>query len=588
MITRENTLTERERHILKALAADPDAATASRAQVLLHWADGDTREQIAQATGLRPAQALQITRAFSQKRLEIFAPPSIERASRGLAGATTVDDLLQENHVNMGHARFVANLALQILDATQSVHQLAPEWRRVLETGALLHNLASPHHDERRHRAGRNLILAHDIEGFSAPERDILACLVLFHTKKVQASRDPIFVGLDPQAQQVTLALAAMLRIADGMDFSQSETTAITSIEVDSLVLATLDGPHADIDAARANKKADLWRQVLTPPFSARLPNGALPTAPRLKRPKVSLGVKSHEPITRAGRKIVAGQFVRLRVLEDEVRGGHNPDAVHDMRVAARRMRSAFRLLAGFYPTKETKKIRHTLPTLSGYLGQVRDLDVMIAHLHTHISTLPTEQQRLVDPLLADWQARRARAHGVLVEFLEDKKYEDWTARLEGFVEGKDTSGTPRVTDVAPALIWKQYGKVHAFEPVIQQADLATLHRLRIQCKRLRYTIEFFSEMMGPETSALLEPLIAMQTYLGELHDVDTAARLTSEFIAETTKQGLQNTNLEGVMAYLSALHARTAEMQAGVPERWHVLAKPSYRQALGQAVANL
>src|ERR1700694_1115326 len=98
MITHENTLSERERHILKALASDSDPTTARRAQALLEWSHGDAREKIAQSTGMRPAQVQQLTRNFSQKRLEVFAPSSVERASRGLDGLVSVDELLLRYH----------------------------------------------------------------------------------------------------------------------------------------------------------------------------------------------------------------------------------------------------------------------------------------------------------------------------------------------------------------------------------------------------------------------------------------------------------------------------------------------------------
>ncbi|MGE5141796.1 MAG: CHAD domain-containing protein [Rudaea sp.] len=589
MITHENTLSERERYVLNALASDSDAPTASRARALIEWSQGESKEQIAHATGLRPAQVQQLTRAFSQRRLEIFAPSSIERASRGLAGRTTVDMLLKQNRVNMAHARHVAELALQIFDETGPVHQLGPEWRPLLETGALVHNLGSADHDERHHRIGRNIVAAHEIEGFTPRERDILACLALFHTKKVKAPRDPIFSALDEEAQHATLALAAILRVADGLDFSQSQATSIASITLDSLVQATVEGPEADVDAARANKKADLWRDVLTPPFSARLPDGTLPESAGAKRPRAAAQLRPQEAITRAGRQIVAAQFARMRALEDDVRSGKKADAVHDMRVATRRMRSAFRLLAGFYSGKSIKRIRSGLGRLAGYLGEVRDLDVMLDNLRSHTAALPLEQQRALDPLLADWEARRAKAHRDLVEFMDDEDYAAWIERVEEFIEAKDRQTEPRVADVVPALVWKRYGRVREYEVKVKQPSLPVLHKLRIQCKRLRYALEFFAELMGPETASLLQPLIALQDYLGELHDADTAAHLVTDFIAEhAQRSGIDSGNLEAVTAYLTRLRSRTNEMQAGFPERWQLVVKSPYRESLGSAVAHL
>jgi CHAD domain-containing protein len=590
MITHENTLTERERHILTALAANSEPTTARRAQALLEWSQGRSDEEIAEAAGLRRSRIKHLTRAFAQKRLEVFAPSSIERASRGVEGCITVEALLQKQHADVAHAHYVASLALQLFDATAAVHQLAAGWRELLETGALLHNIGSAEHDDNRHRAGRDIILAHELEGFSPRDRDVLALLALFHRKKVKAPRDPIFAALDQESQHATLVLAAILRVADGLDYSQTQSTRIDSIKVDTLVDAIVAGPHAETDAARANEKADLWRQVLSPPFNARVAGQAVPARTRRKPTKPKTGISSHEPITRAGRKVVAQQFARLQSLEDQVRKGDNVDAVHDMRVATRRMRSAFRLLGKFYPQKTVRRLHAPLRELAGDLGAVRDLDVLIENLRGYIGTLSLEQQRALDPLLADWQARRARAQRTLVEFLDGKRYDDWLGRLENFVEAQARRESPRVADVVPALIWKRYGAVREYETQVKPADLQTLHQLRIECKRLRYALEFFAEALGEETAILLEPLIALQDHIGSLHDANMASQLITEFIAARARyaerHGVANANFEGVAGYLNALQGRMNELQLGFPERWQVVVKPTFRQKLGEAVA--
>ncbi len=592
MITHENTLSEKERYVLGALASDPDAATARRAQVLLEWANGNTREKIAHNVGLRAGQVQQLTRAFSQKRLEVFAPSSIERAARGVGGTTNVDALLHKYHVDMAHARYVAELALKIFDETVAVHQLPPDCRRLLETGALLHNIGATAEEARHHRAGREIILSHELEGFSSIDRDVLASLALFHHKKVKAERDAIFAGLDEATQRATLILAAILRVADGLDDSQTQSTTITSIHVEALVDTVVEGPQADVDAARANKKADLWRQVLTPPFYARLANDSLPTPSPQKRAKLKTGVRGQEPITRAGKKIISAQFAKIQSLEDDVRRDNAVNAVHDMRVATRRLRSAFRFLAQYYPNKTIKKIAEPLRELARDLGAVRDLDVNIENLRGHMATLNVEQQRSLDPLLADWQARRAQAQRRLIEFLDGAVYDEWVARVEDFIEAKDKAGAPRVSDVVPALIWKHYGRVRAYESLVKQADLATLHALRIEGKRLRYVLEFFTEAMGSQVPALLEPLVALQDHLGALHDTDVASQLVMEFIAARARyaqrHGTAVPNFEGVAGYLSSLQARIGELQTNFIDRWHIIVRPPFRQALAEAVAAL
>lgn len=592
MITHENTLSERERFVLSALALENDALTARRAQALLEWAAGESRDKIAQSTGLRPAQVQYLTRSFSQKRLEVFSPSSVERAGRGMSGCITVEQLLRDHPTDLSHARYVEGLSSSIFDQTAGVHQLDPTWRRLIGLGALLHNIGAAEHNDGQQQAGRDLIIAHDLEGISGVQRDIIACLVLFQRRKPKFSRDPIFAALDQQSQHATLALASILRVADALDYTQSQTTSIVSIKVNALTDVIVEGPNAEADAARANKRADMWRDVLSPPFHARLANQTLPSYLPSLRPRLKTDVRSLEPITRAGKKIISAQFAKVRSLEDAVRAGGNVEAVHDIRVATRRMRSAFRLLNNYYPRKPLRKLRKPIREMAAYLGQVRDLDVLIENLRAYAATLTVERQRALDPLVADWQARRAQAHRSLVEFLDSPEYDDWVGRIEDFIETKDPTDNPRVADVVPGLIWKRYGKVREYERRAKQASLATLHELRIENKRLRYALEFFAEATGEQTALLLEPLIALQDHLGELHDADMATQLIAEFIAakarHAQRQGLAGTDFEAVAGYLSVLRSRIVDLQSGFPDRWQILTKAPFRQALADVVAAL
>jgi len=217
---------------------------------------------------------------------------------------------------------------------------------------------------------------------------------------------------------------------------------------------------------------------VLTPPFYARLSNQALPPPGQQRQPKPKSSVRAHEPMTRAAKKIMAAQFAKLQALEDDVRTSSNIDAVHDMRVATRRLRSALRLFGRFFSRKTVNKIRAPLGKLTGALGEVRDLDVLIEGLRAYAATLTVEQQRALDPLLADWQARRAQSHHRLVEFLDSTDYDDWVARTEDFIESRDAGDSPRVSEVVPALIWRRYGNVREHETRVKQPTMLMLHAL--------------------------------------------------------------------------------------------------------------
>lgn len=81
-------------------------------------------------------------------------------------------------------------------------------------------------------------------------------------------------------------------------------------------------------------------------------------------------------------------------------------------------------------------------------------------------------------------------------------------------------TGQPlRVCDLAGSLLWARYEALRAFDPMLLTGEEAILHETRIAGTRLRYTIEYFAEAIGPAAEALLEPLAGLQEALGALQD---------------------------------------------------------------------
>ncbi len=83
-----------------------------------------------------------------------------------------------------------------------------------------------------------------------------------------------------------------------------------------------------------------------------------------------------------------------------------------------------------------------------------------------------------------------------------------------------------RVRHVAPLVIYERLAAVRAYDEwvSIPNPPLERLHALRIACKRLRYTLEFFREVLGPDTRSLIKEIVTMQDHLGDLQDAVVAS----------------------------------------------------------------
>jgi len=207
----------------------------------------------------------------------------------------------------------------------------------------------------------------------------------------------------------------------------------------------------------------------------------------------------------------------------------HSPDekAVHDLRVAIRRLTQSLVVLKPCFVSKEVKKIRRSLNGLMTLAGDVRDHDIALECLSKmdgpDISALDDEFSR-----------RRHAAEKTLIAALNDwvnRKFSaKWRDRLQS---GREAGGfTRRATDVTAR---RELPRVAArfFRCGDRAAGTSTsaaeLHQFRIAAKKLRYTIELFAASYGPAADRWLEQVAAIQSSLGRVNDCRTVRSLLQE-----------------------------------------------------------
>ncbi|MEK7784428.1 MAG: CHAD domain-containing protein, partial [Chloroflexota bacterium] len=246
----------------------------------------------------------------------------------------------------------------------------------------------------------------------------------------------------------------------------------------------------------------------------ALLDQPAEPKAPKKKEKKKHPGARADEPMAEAGRKILRFHFERMLANEEGTREGVDIEALHDMRVATRRQRAAFRIVAPHFKRKTIRAFRDELQTLAGSLGAVRDLDVLIDAARSYQSDLEKTTATAFQPLLDEWNSKRDVARDEMLAYLESDSYRAFKDAYGKFLEtagaGARNAATAEpqlVRHILPTELWSHYSAVCAYETVLPWAAIETLHALRIEGKRLRYLLEFFSEVFG---SAIEEAVTAM------------------------------------------------------------------------------
>jgi triphosphatase len=217
---------------------------------------------------------------------------------------------------------------------------------------------------------------------------------------------------------------------------------------------------------------------------------------------------------------------------EAGTRLGEDIEQLHDMRVATRRLRAALGLFAGVLPG-HARQLRDELGWLAGELGSVRDLDVQLERLDSWRDELPDEDGRALADLAGLLGGERDAARDSLLASLDSPRYahlvSEFTAMLRpgpGQQSGPQTrSAQAPATLVVPGLILARHrSAATAARHARRSGNAADFHRLRIRCKRLRYALEFVSEIYDGRTRGVIRRVTRLQDTLGVMQDAQVAA----------------------------------------------------------------
>ena len=233
---------------------------------------------------------------------------------------------------------------------------------------------------------------------------------------------------------------------------------------------------------------------------------------------------------------VLRTQFAEMRDHEPGTRLGDDPEELHDMRVPTRRTRAAMKVFRDALPERATW-LREELRWVAHALGDVRDLDVQIERYQAWKEDADEQSSRLLDKILTITKKQRAEARKNMLEVLDSDRYERLessfaemlrrgpAAELEvAQTDGHESANQP-VTAVAPDLISGRYRKWRkAAKRLDETSSPEAFHDVRKKGKRLRYTLEFVSEVYGKPVRKLVKPLKALQDDLGDHQDVVVAA----------------------------------------------------------------
>jgi CHAD domain-containing protein len=245
------------------------------------------------------------------------------------------------------------------------------------------------------------------------------------------------------------------------------------------------------------------------------VPTGAEPSAPRVREPLLL----PDEPLTAAARRALAFGTEALMHEAPAAEAGE-VEAIHQLRVATRRIRAVIELFAAVLHGTRMRLWRRDLAWIAAQAGVVRECDVMPVVIRDRAAKIGPEFGAALGPIYDSLTARRSAELAKLRQALNSQR----------FVVLVDRLGKPLFRKVAPDA---QLGPAVAglLRPVVRTAIRAganlgddpaddQLHRLRVRIKRLRYSLEMLAALGGKRLRKTLARLKDLQELLGECNDV--------------------------------------------------------------------
>lgn len=300
-----------------------------------------------------------------------------------------------------------------------------------------------------------------------------------------------------------------------------------------------------------------------------------------------------------AGRKLLRFNLQSLVQYEPSAVQGDDLEGVHKMRVITRRMRTLFEVFRGYLDLDYYKGVRKDLRNIARVLGNVRDHDVLMLKMDAYVESQLAGEGDMLKAVNKAVHKQHKKARKAMLKMFKGKTYDQFISHLYNLVDeplkkfpDKATkkrytqSGAPlayKVQEIAPRIIYDCLENIRAYESQLKDAKIDTLHALRIEFKRFRYTLEFFSDVLGDSVQRVITATTEIQDHLGDLVDTSVAISILADINEDLSKK-----KSAGLKDYLKYLEKQRKYLRSTFPTAYDAFNQPELREALAEAIGGL
>jgi CHAD domain-containing protein len=295
---------------------------------------------------------------------------------------------------------------------------------------------------------------------------------------------------------------------------------------------------------------------------------------PRHYTLRPSFDLRPDLPVRETARRIIRRMLAIARENEVGIKEDIDTEFLHDYRICMRKIRSVLSLLKGIYPEEKTNELKALFERCCDATNSLRDFDVYLLARDQYTRMLPEVLRAPLQEVFHDFGRERRRALRKVVRDLSSTEYRASIEKVERFFSAPadiletDVSHEPAGPLIA-GRIYKRYKRILKIERGLgSDTPDEVLHKVRIHCKKLRYLIEFFSELLPEgETDQIEKQLRRLQTCLGVFNDCSVQQRSLLQYWERKRQESGRH---EDLALCIGGLVALLYHDQQGERNRFH------------------
>lgn len=301
-----------------------------------------------------------------------------------------------------------------------------------------------------------------------------------------------------------------------------------------------------------------------------------------------ALKLRRKDPIIKLVYQYLAQELTQVMFHEPRAWEALDPEGVHQMRVATRRIRAMLATFKPILPQGKVKRVNREFRWLARLLGDVRDLDVYLINFDHYTKEMPGAVAESLSPYRIHLNDRRLAARKRLIAGLSSTQFDSLINLFRHFCgdglssKKRKRSSSDSIRQAAIGMIDHRLKKVQkSGRSVTENSRSKNLHAVRIQVKRLRYLLEFFRPFYRKHLKSLIRATKTIQEILGDFQDACVASNQLQTYADSLSKTEENRGLLDALDCLIASQSAHARQQRDSFPTAWAEFDQPQRRKKL-------